>query len=235
MFILGDFQVLGRARCCSGSRTTRSTETTYPPSVSISRSVPSKSTGRRSSSRSGTRPGRSDSVPLLPREFSTSCFVLTTSCYFSRLHLGFFFKYLFLQVLPGHTRRDRRLRRDQRWNVRQRQALASGNRHKLRLRQSYTRWAPWNRAFSSLCSFLVVLLWSVKEFWVLWSHIIFIDIFDSLVGNKNDDPSRKVVLKEDARRFAEQMNIQLFETSAKDNINVEEVTVSQFCYFSWSF
>jgi Ras-related protein Rab-35 len=44
-----------------------------------------------------------------------------------------------------------------------------------------------------------------------------------------------VVLKEDARRFAEQMNIQLFETSAKDNINVEEVTVSQFCYFSWSF
>ncbi|CAL4131589.1 unnamed protein product [Meganyctiphanes norvegica] len=44
-----------------------------------------------------------------------------------------------------------------------------------------------------------------------------------LVGNKNDCPDRKVVLMEDAKRFADQMNIQLFETSAKDNINVEEM------------
>lgn len=44
-----------------------------------------------------------------------------------------------------------------------------------------------------------------------------------LVGNKNDDPERKVVLTEDAQRFAEQMKIQLFETSAKENINVEEM------------
>jgi Ras-related protein Rab-35 len=44
-----------------------------------------------------------------------------------------------------------------------------------------------------------------------------------LVGNKNDDPDRKVVLTEDARRFSDQMGIQLFETSAKDNINVEEM------------
>lgn len=43
-----------------------------------------------------------------------------------------------------------------------------------------------------------------------------------LVGNKNDDPDRKVVLSEDARRFAHQMGIQLFETSARENINVEE-------------
>lgn len=43
------------------------------------------------------------------------------------------------------------------------------------------------------------------------------------MGNKNDAPDRKVVLTEDAQRFAEQMGIQLFETSAKDNINVEEV------------
>lgn len=43
------------------------------------------------------------------------------------------------------------------------------------------------------------------------------------VGNKNDDPQRKVVLTEDAQRFAEQMGIQLFETSAKDNLNVEEM------------
>lgn len=44
-----------------------------------------------------------------------------------------------------------------------------------------------------------------------------------LVGNKNDDPNRKVVITEDAQRFANQMEIQLFETSAKDNINVEEM------------
>ncbi|KAG1714257.1 Ras-related protein Rab-35 [Nymphon striatum] len=44
-----------------------------------------------------------------------------------------------------------------------------------------------------------------------------------LVGNKNDDPDRKVVLTEDAQRFADQMGIQLFETSAKENINVEEI------------
>lgn len=44
-----------------------------------------------------------------------------------------------------------------------------------------------------------------------------------LVGNKNDAPDRKVVLTEDAQRFADQMGIKLFETSAKDNINVEEM------------
>lgn len=44
-----------------------------------------------------------------------------------------------------------------------------------------------------------------------------------LVGNKNDAPDRKVVITEDAQRFADYMNIQLFETSAKDNINVEEM------------
>ncbi|XP_053951929.1 ras-related protein Rab-35-like [Anastrepha obliqua] len=44
-----------------------------------------------------------------------------------------------------------------------------------------------------------------------------------LVGNKNDDPDRKVVITEDAQRFARQMDIELFETSAKDNTNVEEM------------
>lgn len=32
-----------------------------------------------------------------------------------------------------------------------------------------------------------------------------------------------MVITEDAQRFAKQMDIQLFETSAKDNINVEEM------------
>lgn len=44
-----------------------------------------------------------------------------------------------------------------------------------------------------------------------------------IVGNKNDDPERKVVETEDAYKFAGQMGIQLFETSAKENVNVEEV------------
>jgi len=44
-----------------------------------------------------------------------------------------------------------------------------------------------------------------------------------LVGNKNDDPSRKVVLTEDAQRYADSMGIQLFETSAKNNVNVEQM------------
>lgn len=35
-----------------------------------------------------------------------------------------------------------------------------------------------------------------------------------------------MVLTEDAQRFAQTMNIQLFETSAKDNINVEEMFLS---------
>ncbi|XP_007439217.1 ras-related protein Rab-35 [Python bivittatus] len=49
------------------------------------------------------------------------------------------------------------------------------------------------------------------------------DVCRILVGNKNDDPERKVVETEDAYKFAGQMGIQLFETSAKENINVEEV------------
>lgn len=35
-----------------------------------------------------------------------------------------------------------------------------------------------------------------------------------------------MVITEDAQRFADYMNIQLFETSAKDNINVEEVIIN---------
>lgn len=44
------------------------------------------------------------------------------------------------------------------------------------------------------------------------------------VGNKNDDPNSKVVETADAQKFAEQMDIRLFETSAKENVNVEDVS-----------
>ncbi|KAK0131439.1 Ras-related protein Rab-35 [Merluccius polli] len=49
------------------------------------------------------------------------------------------------------------------------------------------------------------------------------DVCRILVGNKNDDPNSKVVETTDAQKFAEQMGINLFETSAKENINVEEM------------
>lgn len=46
-----------------------------------------------------------------------------------------------------------------------------------------------------------------------------------LVGNKDDDPDRKVVTTADLKKFAQQINIPSFETSAKENKNVEEVSV----------
>lgn len=44
-----------------------------------------------------------------------------------------------------------------------------------------------------------------------------------LVGNKNDDESKKVVSTGEARNLANFYNIDLVETSAKDDINVEDV------------
>ncbi|XP_065054828.1 ras-related protein Rab-35-like [Rhopilema esculentum] len=44
-----------------------------------------------------------------------------------------------------------------------------------------------------------------------------------LVGNKDDCPELKVVETGDAEKLAEKMNVQLFETSAKENQNIEEV------------
>ena len=44
-----------------------------------------------------------------------------------------------------------------------------------------------------------------------------------LVGNKCEDPEQKVVDYEDAFKVASQLGLQYMETSAKDNINVEEV------------
>ncbi|KIH59478.1 Ras family protein, partial [Ancylostoma duodenale] len=46
-----------------------------------------------------------------------------------------------------------------------------------------------------------------------------------LVGNKNEDPTRRIVLESDARQFADTMHIKFFETSAKENSNVEEAKV----------
>ena len=50
------------------------------------------------------------------------------------------------------------------------------------------------------------------------------------VGNKDDSPDKKVVETTDAQNFADQIKVTLFETSAKDNKNVEEV-LQAFCFF----
>lgn len=44
-----------------------------------------------------------------------------------------------------------------------------------------------------------------------------------LVGNKDDNLEKKIVCTEDAQKFADQVGIKLFETSAKDNKNVDEM------------
>ncbi|CAK5076858.1 unnamed protein product [Meloidogyne enterolobii] len=44
-----------------------------------------------------------------------------------------------------------------------------------------------------------------------------------LVGNKLDEPTRRVVSEVDARRFADSIKINYFETSAKENLNVEQM------------
>lgn len=44
-----------------------------------------------------------------------------------------------------------------------------------------------------------------------------------LVGNKNDDETKKVVSTNEAKNLANSYNIDLVETSAKEDINVEDV------------
>ena len=44
-----------------------------------------------------------------------------------------------------------------------------------------------------------------------------------LVGNKCDDSENRVIAYEDALKVASQIGMQYLETSAKDNINVEEL------------
>lgn len=68
----------------------------------------------------------------------------------------------------------------------------------------------------------------------VYIYIYFCLVF-FLVGNKNDDPARKHVETQDAVRFGESVGVRVFETSAKENINVEEVTtlpvVFNLCFY----
>ena len=47
-----------------------------------------------------------------------------------------------------------------------------------------------------------------------------------LVGNKCEDRENRVVDEGDARHLADTIKVQYFETSAKDNLNVQEVSRS---------
>ncbi|XP_023654185.1 ras-related protein Rab-35-like [Paramormyrops kingsleyae] len=47
-----------------------------------------------------------------------------------------------------------------------------------------------------------------------------------LVGNKNDNPSKKEVHFQEAQHFGDSVGVRIFETSAKENVNVEEMFMS---------
>lgn len=90
--------------------------------------------------------------------------------------------------------------------------------------ESFANVKRWLQEIDSNCEVVNKVLGKTK-YKTIRTSVDLITIY-FLVGNKNDDPQRKVVLTEDAQRFAEQMGIQLYETSAKDNINVEDMFLS---------
>lgn len=54
------------------------------------------------------------------------------------------------------------------------------------------------------------------------------DIVKLLVGNKDDNPSRKCVTTEEAQKFAEEHGMRCCETSAMLNTNVDKVSCLHF-------
>ena len=49
------------------------------------------------------------------------------------------------------------------------------------------------------------------------------NVFKFLVGNKSDLQHKRLVSFEDAKKFADELNIPYFETSAKEGININEL------------
>lgn len=60
--------------------------------------------------------------------------------------------------------------------------------------------------------------------------IIKFEFLTFLVGNKVDEPIKRAVQEVEARRLAESMRINYFETSAKENLNVEQVSMNADVY-----
>lgn len=152
-----------------------------------------------------------------------------------------------LQILQGNAWGHSGIRRHECRVLRQRQTMATWNQPKLWRRVPNIRWVctfhcsdrvrglssprhpwsknrlyPWIERTPVLWENCSKLRFPSRSCWVTFRNVHF------SVGNKNDDPNSKVVETTDAQKFAEQMGINLFETSAKENINVEEVT-RRFC------
>ena len=52
-----------------------------------------------------------------------------------------------------------------------------------------------------------------------------------LIGNKCDLSDQRAVDKERGQLLADEYGIGFMETSAKDNINIKEVSVTYVCYY----
>ena len=84
---------------------------------------------------------------------------------------------------------------------------------------SFVNVKRWLQEIDQNCDVVNRILGNLK------SSMYLIGPFSS-VGNKNDCPEKKVVSTEDAQKFSEQIGIELYESSAKENLNVEEVIVA---------
>ena len=82
---------------------------------------------------------------------------------------------------------------------------------------------------SSTCAFIVYDITNKKSFQniVSWLNecreMCFKDILICLVGNKTDLESKRVVSKEEGKKFADDNGLLFFETSAQDGTNREEM------------
>ena len=82
---------------------------------------------------------------------------------------------------------------------------------------------------SSTCAFIVYDITNKKSFANVASwlneckEMCFKDILICLVGNKTDLESKRVVTKEEGKKFADDNGLLFFETSAQDGTNIEEL------------
>ena len=81
-----------------------------------------------------------------------------------------------------------------------------------------------NQSYKTEVSQVIIknIQWQISSI-IRWLHEIDqnCDVVNRiLVGNKNDDPDRKVVLSEDARRFAHQMGIQVLKMAIGSSLKI---------------
>jgi Ras-related protein Rab-2A len=82
---------------------------------------------------------------------------------------------------------------------------------------------------SSTCAFIVYDITNKKSFVNVTSwlnecrEMCFKDILICLVGNKTDLESKRVVSKEEGKKFADENGLLFIETSAQDGTNIEEL------------